>query len=45
MDQILHGEARFYQGMLIRCQSYHGDYASSGGGVAMSSGDGMDPST
>jgi hypothetical protein len=40
MDQILHGEARFYQVMLIQHQSHHGDYACSFGGVAMSGGDG-----
>jgi hypothetical protein len=43
--QILHGEARFYQGMLILRQSYHDDYACSHGGSAMSGGDGMNSST
>jgi hypothetical protein len=32
-------------GELIRCQSDHGDYACSHGGVAMSCGDGMDSSS
>jgi hypothetical protein len=45
MDRIPNGEAHFYQDVLIRCQSCHDDYACSCGGVAMSSGDGMDPST
>jgi hypothetical protein len=45
MDKYIHGEARFSQGMLIRCQSYQSDYACSCGGAAMSNGDGMDPST
>jgi hypothetical protein len=45
MDQILGGKARLYQGKLIQCQSYHGDYACSSGGLAMSDGDGMDSST
>jgi hypothetical protein len=44
-DRILHGEARFYQGMLIRCQSYHGDYVCTIGRVAMSGGDEMDSYT
>jgi hypothetical protein len=44
-DQILRGEAHFYQGVLIQHQSYHGDYACSFGGVAMSRGNGMDFST
>jgi hypothetical protein len=38
-------EARFYHDVLIRCQSYHGDYACSGGGVATSGSDEMDPNT
>jgi hypothetical protein len=45
MDRILCGEAYFYQGMFIRCQSYHDDYACYCGGVAMSGGDGMDSNT
>jgi hypothetical protein len=45
MDQILHGEALFYQGVLIRSQRYHSNYVCSCGGVTMSDGDGMDPST
>jgi hypothetical protein len=32
-------------GEFIRCQSYHGDYVCSHGGVAISGGDGMDSST
>jgi hypothetical protein len=39
VDQISYGEVRLYQGELIRCQSDHGDYACSRGGVAMSDGD------
>jgi hypothetical protein len=38
-------EPRLYQGELIRCQSVHGDYTCSCGGVAISSGDGTDSST
>jgi hypothetical protein len=45
MDRILYGEARFYQGELIRCQSYHGQYACSCVRVAILGGDGMDSST
>jgi hypothetical protein len=45
MYRIPYEEARFYQGELIRCQSYHDDYAYSCGRVAMSGGDGMDFST
>jgi hypothetical protein len=33
-------EVHFYQSKLIRCQSDHGDYACSHGGVAMEGGDG-----
>jgi hypothetical protein len=44
-DQILHGEAHLYQGMSIRRQSYHGDYACTLDRVAMSSGDGTDSCT
>jgi hypothetical protein len=43
--RLLRGEACFYQGVLIQCQSYHDDYACSFGGVAMSGSDGMDFST
>jgi hypothetical protein len=39
------GEGRFYQGMLIQRQSYHGDYACSLNRVAMSDDDGIDSST
>jgi hypothetical protein len=39
LDRILRGEARLYQGMLIRCQSYCIDYACSFGGVVVSHGD------
>jgi hypothetical protein len=35
MNQILNGEARLYQGVLIQYQSYHNDYVCSYGGVAM----------
>jgi hypothetical protein len=35
----------FTKGMLIRCQSSHGDYACTLGRVAMSGGDGMDSCT
>jgi hypothetical protein len=35
MDYIPYGEARFYQGDLIRCQGYHDDYACSCQRVAM----------
>jgi hypothetical protein len=45
MDRISYGEAHFYQEKLIRCQSYHGNYVCSGGGDAMSRGDGMDSSS
>jgi hypothetical protein len=45
MDQISYGEDHFYQGELIRCQSYHGDYTCSCGRVAMLGIDGMDSST
>jgi hypothetical protein len=41
----LHGEARFYQDMLIQCQSYHVDYACPFGEVAVSGGHGTDCST
>jgi hypothetical protein len=39
LNRILHGEARFYQGVLIHYQSYDGDYACSLSRVAMSNGD------
>jgi hypothetical protein len=45
MDQIPYGETCFYQGILIRCQNYHGDSACSCGGVDMSGDDGIDSST
>jgi hypothetical protein len=45
MDRILHGEARFYQGVLVRCKSYHDDYACSFDGNVMSDDDGIDSST
>jgi hypothetical protein len=44
-DQILREEARFYQGMLILRQSYHGDYACTLGRLAMSGSDRTDSST
>jgi hypothetical protein len=44
-DRIIHGEARFYQGVLILYQSYHGDYACLLGRAAMSDNDGMDSTT
>jgi hypothetical protein len=40
VDRISYGEARLYQGELIRCQSDHDDYACSRGGVVMLGGDG-----
>jgi hypothetical protein len=45
MDQILRGEACFYQGIFILHQGYHDDYACFFGGVAMSGGNGMYSST
>jgi hypothetical protein len=42
MDRIPHIEARLYQGVFIRCHSYHGDYACSYSRVATSGGDGTD---
>jgi hypothetical protein len=45
LDLISYEEARFYQDELIQCQSDHGNYACSHGGVAMSDSDGMDSST
>jgi hypothetical protein len=45
VDQIFYGEAHPFQGEFIRCQSDHGDYACSRGGVAKSGGDGTDCST
>jgi hypothetical protein len=44
-DRILHGEARFYRGMLILCQRYHGDYACTLSSVTMSDGDGTNSNT
>jgi hypothetical protein len=43
-EQIFCGEARFYYGILIYRQSYHGDYVCSLGRVAMSDCDGIDSS-
>jgi hypothetical protein len=43
MDRIPYAEAHLHQGMLIQCQSYHGDYACSFGGVAMSDVDSWVP--
>jgi hypothetical protein len=37
--------SRFYQGVLIQCQSYHGDYVCTLGRAAMSDGDGIDLNT
>jgi hypothetical protein len=45
MDRMPYGEARFYQGELIQCHSYHSDYACSCGEVSMPGGDGMDSNT
>jgi hypothetical protein len=45
MDRISYGKVRLYQGVLIPCQSYHGDYAYPCGRVAMSNNDGMTSST
>jgi hypothetical protein len=45
MDRILHGETRFYQGMLIQCQSYHCDYVCPRDGAIVSGGDGINSST
>jgi hypothetical protein len=45
MVQIPNGEARFYHGVLILCQSYHGNYECSYVVVGMSACDGMDSST
>jgi hypothetical protein len=45
MDQIPYGGARFYQGVLIQCQTYHENYVCSCGGVAMSGSDETDSST
>jgi hypothetical protein len=45
MDCNSYGKERLYQGVLIPCQSYQGDYAYPGGRVAMSDVDGIDFST
>jgi hypothetical protein len=45
MDRFLHGEAYFYLGMIVQCQSYHGNYAYPRGGATMLVGDGMDSRT
>jgi hypothetical protein len=45
MDRISYGEARLYQGMLIRCESCDDDHACSCGRVAMLDCDGMTSST
>jgi hypothetical protein len=45
MYRILCEEACPYQGLLIRCQSYLGDYACSFGEAAMSCDDRTDSST
>jgi hypothetical protein len=39
MNRIPYGEAHLYQDMVVQCQSYHGDYVCSFGGVAMSDDD------
>jgi hypothetical protein len=45
LDRIPRREARLYQGVLIQCQSYHGDYVSLFSKVAVSGGSGMSFST
>jgi hypothetical protein len=45
MDHIFYGETRLYPGVLIRCQTYHGDYVCSYSIVAMLCGDGTTFST
>jgi hypothetical protein len=45
MDRLSYGEVRLYQGELIRCQSYHGDYVCTCGSVAMSDDDWTESST
>jgi hypothetical protein len=45
LEQIPRGEAHHYQGVLIRCQSYRGDYACSFGRATVLDGDGMGSST
>jgi hypothetical protein len=45
LDRIPCGKAHLYQGVLIWCQSYYGDYAYSFGGATASDGDGMGSST
>jgi hypothetical protein len=41
MNLVPHREGPFCQGKLIRCKSFHVDYACSCGGVDMSDVDGM----
>jgi hypothetical protein len=45
MDHISYGKVCLYQGVLIPCQSYHGDYACPYGIVAKSDNDGTASST
>jgi hypothetical protein len=45
VDQIFYGEPRLYWGELIRCQSEHGNYVCSHGGVAVLGSDGTDSIT
>jgi hypothetical protein len=45
VTEFLHGVNRFYQGMLILCQSHHGIYACIPGRATASGSDGMDSST
>jgi hypothetical protein len=41
MDHISYGKAHLYHGVLVQCQSYHGNYACPRGRVVMSDGNGM----
>jgi hypothetical protein len=41
MDRTSYGEAQLYQGVLIPCQSYHGNYVCPCGRAAMLHSDGM----
>jgi hypothetical protein len=45
MDRISYGKARLYQGVLVQCQSYHGNYVFCYDRVAMLDDDGMTLST
>jgi hypothetical protein len=45
MDCISYGKVHLYQGVLILCQSYHGDYACPYSSVAMLDSDGMSSNT